>query len=235
MDVAELEPDILEVARRCAPVNRNVLSNPKVRTIIADAREVLLTSPEQYDLIVSEPSNPFRAGVASLYTREFYQAVSRRLAPGGIFSQWIQAYEIDTQTVRTIYATLASVFPQVETWQTMGKDLLVVCSLAPRNYSVPQLRRRLASEPFRTALLVSWGAIDLEGFLSRFYWKAKQPEPALKAYLAAFKRLRSDLWPYGVVMSRTLDLALEMATDNPKGGPSALRPAVCSVCRRDIE
>lgn len=76
VDVAELEPDILEVARRCAPVNRNVLSNPKVRTIIADAREVLLTSPEQYDLIVSEPSNPFRAGVASLYTPVYPRVLS---------------------------------------------------------------------------------------------------------------------------------------------------------------
>ena len=384
VDVAELEPDILEVARLCAPVNRNVLSNPKVRTIIADAREVLLTSSEKYDLIVSEPSNPYRAGVASLYTREFYQAVMERLAPGGIFSQWIQAYEIDAQTVRTVYATLASVFPQVETWQTMRNDLLVLCSREPRTHSVPQLRRRLETEPFLTALRVSWCAIDLEGFLSRFvarssfartvagkelqygwlntddrmlvefgyartvgrknvfspadleeaarrkgenrlpvsggdvdwelvdenrlrmythegmvvsnfswlgkerglrakaygqflrgnfkagldtweqqpripehplelalvaealadkgdsraiqlveklqvlwpveadairarfYWKTKQPEPALQAYMAAFKRLRSDPWPYGVIMSRTLNLALEMAKDNPK-------------------
>jgi len=168
VDVVELEPNVLEIARQCAPVNHNVLTNPKVRTIISDAREVLLTFPDQYDLIVSEPSNPYRAGIASLYTREFYQAVAQRLAPGGMFSQWIQAYEVDTLTVQTIYATLLTVFPHIETWQTMGKDMLLVCSLAPRKYSVPQLRRRLSLEPFGTATRVSWGALNLEGFLSRF-------------------------------------------------------------------
>jgi len=186
VDVAELEPGILEVARRCAPVNRNVLSNPKVRTIIADAREVLLTSSDQYDLIVSEPSNPYRAGIASLYSYEFYQAVARSLAPGGIFSQWVQAYEVDSHTVRTIYATLLSVFPVVETWQTMSRDLLLVCSMTPRRYSAPQLRRRLALEPFRTALLVSWGVTDLEGFLSRFV------APPLLARKIAARELQND-------------------------------------------
>ena len=168
VDVAELEPGILEVARRCAPVNRNVLNNPKVKTIIGDAREVLLTGRETYDLIISEPSNPYRAGVASLYTQEFYQAVADRLASGGIFSQWIQAYEVDTQTIRTIYATLCSVFPSIETWQTMSKDLLLVCSMAPRRYSIPLLRRRIDSEPYRSALRYAWSAYDLEGFFARY-------------------------------------------------------------------
>ncbi len=187
VDVAELEPGILEVARRCVPVNRNVVGNSKVRTIIADAREVLLTVPEKYDLIVSEPSNPYRAGIASLYTLEFYRAVANRLAPGGIFSQWIQAYEVDTQTVRTIYATLCAVFPYIETWQTMSKDMLLVCSQKPHRYSVPQLRRRLATEPYRSALLAAWGAVDLEGFFSRFVGR-----PALARWVA--QREMQESW-----------------------------------------
>lgn len=168
VDVVELEPDVLEVARRCAPVNCNVLKNKKVRTIIADARELLLTSPEKYDLIISEPSNPYRAGVASLFTREFYQAVTRRLAKGGIFSQWLQAYEVDTETIRTVLATLASVFPKVEIWQTSPADILLLCSMEEKPYSVSELRKRLAEEPFHSAFLAAWGTTDLEGFLSRF-------------------------------------------------------------------
>ncbi|MBU2551069.1 MAG: fused MFS/spermidine synthase [Proteobacteria bacterium] len=168
VDVAELEPDILEVARRCAPVNRNVLDNPKVNVIIADGREVLLTAKDQYDLIVSEPSNPYRAGIASLYTLEFYQAVARCLAPGGMFSQWVQAYEVDTRTIRTIYATLSAVFPVVETWQTMTNDMLLVCSMKPRSPVASDLRRRLAEPPFREVFPAVWGTTDLEGFLSRF-------------------------------------------------------------------
>src|SRR5690606_4347850 len=65
VDVVELEPAVLEVARACAPVNHDVRSNPRVRVLIGDAREVLPASRARYDLIVSEPSNPFRAGIAT--------------------------------------------------------------------------------------------------------------------------------------------------------------------------
>lgn len=168
VDVFELEPLILEMARRSKAVNQDVLNNPKVNIIIGDARELLLTVPKQYDLIVSEPSNPFRVGISSLYTQEFYEAVRVRLAPGGLFSQWVQAYEIDTQTFRTIYATLCSVFPVVETWQTNPLDLIMVCSMEPILYSEPELRKRLAEEPFASAALYAWSAIDLEGVFSRY-------------------------------------------------------------------
>lgn len=168
VDVVEIESCMKEVARYCSPVNRNILFNPKVRIIICDGREMVLTSPERYDLIVSEPSNPYRAGIASLYTKEFYQAVRTRLKSGGLFAQWVQGYEIDAQTLRTIYATLASVFPVIETWQTQSRDLLLLCSLSKVDYPVDDLRRRIHQEPFRSALLKSWGVIDLEGFLCRF-------------------------------------------------------------------
>ena len=69
VDVVELEPLVLDVARACAPVNHDVLHNPKVHVTIGDARETLLTTRDRYDIIASEPSNPFRAGVASLFTR----------------------------------------------------------------------------------------------------------------------------------------------------------------------
>ena len=104
VDVVELEPLILEVARACAPVNQNVLDNPKVHVTIGDARETLLTTRDRYDLIASEPSNPYRAGIASLFTQEYYRAAADRLNDDGVFVQWVQAYEIDTPTLRTIYA-----------------------------------------------------------------------------------------------------------------------------------
>src|SRR6185295_13244297 len=110
VDVVELEPSIERVAKDCAVVNRDVMDNPKVHVIVGDAREVLLTTRERYDLVFSEPSNPYRAGIASLFTREYYREVQARLAKGGLFLQWVQAYDVDSRTVRTIYATLASVF-----------------------------------------------------------------------------------------------------------------------------
>ncbi|HWP65000.1 MAG TPA: fused MFS/spermidine synthase, partial [Candidatus Limnocylindria bacterium] len=168
VDVVELERAVLEAARASAPVNRNVLANPKVRITINDAREVLLTTPHRYDVVFSEPSNPFRAGVASLFTAEFYQSAVQRLRPGGIFLQWLQAYEVDAQTVRTVYATLATVFPWVETYQTMSGDLLLVGRRTPIVYDVPTLRRRLAEPIYRDALALAWRTEGLEGLLARY-------------------------------------------------------------------
>ena len=168
VDVVELEPAVLRVAAACAPVNRDVLHNPKVRIRIADAREVLLTTRDTYDLIFSEPSNPYRAGIASLFTREFYRAASARLRPDGIFLQWVQAYDVDSQTIRTIYATIGSVFPFVETWTTDSGDLVLVATKQPVAHDVAALRRRVTQEPFRSAMTNAWRTESLEGFLGHF-------------------------------------------------------------------
>jgi spermidine synthase len=179
VDTIELEPAMLEVARQCAPMNRNALANKKVNIIVGDGREVIVNSREKYDLVFSDPSNPYRAGIASLYPKEFYQAIANRLNPGGYFSQWVQGYEVDTDTIKTIYTTLASVFPVVETWETKLNDLVFICSKEETDYSVSRLRKRIAMEPFRSGLLHSWGTTDLEGFLSHFIARsslAKQVE-----------------------------------------------------------
>lgn len=168
VDVVEFEPAIRRVAQLCSPVNRDASQNPKLRTLIGDGREVLLTTPETYDLIVSEPSNPFRAGIASLFTREYYRAASKRLRDGGMFIQWMQAYEVDTNTIHTAYATLASVFPNIETWETADSDLLFVASMKPITYDAQALRSRLMTEPFRTAMISAWRTATLEGFLARY-------------------------------------------------------------------
>jgi spermidine synthase len=168
VDVVELEPAILEVARRCAAVNRDVLANPKVHVTIGDAREVVGTTRARYDLIFSEPSNPYRAGIASLFTREFYQAASSRLGDDGLFVQWLQAYNVDAQTIRTIYATLAAVFPDVETWITEESDLLLIAGKHPLVYDVGKLRARIAEEPWKTALSRVWRADDLEAVFARY-------------------------------------------------------------------
>jgi spermidine synthase len=180
VDVVELEPAIVEMARRSASVNRNVLANPKVHLTFGDAREVLLTTRERYDLIVSEPSNPYRAGVASLYTREYYEAAARRLNPGGLFVQWTQAYEVDAPTVRTVYATIGSALPSIESWQTLPSDLALVASAEPIVYDYDRLRERIAQEPFRSGLLGAWRVSSLEGVLAHFVGG-----PALARRLAA--------------------------------------------------
>jgi spermidine synthase len=168
VDVAELEPAVLEIARRCELINRGVLHNPKVHVEIGDARELLATSRQRYDVIASEPSNPYRAGVASLFTRAYYETVASRLQEDGVFVQWLQAYEIDARALRVMYATLASTFPEVQTWQTERRDLAFLAFKKPIAPDLVRARARMSEEPYRTALARAWRVTDLEGFLAHF-------------------------------------------------------------------
>jgi len=168
VDVIELEPAIEHVARVCSKVNQDVLHNPKVHLVIGDGREFLLTTGNDYDLIFSEPSNPYRIGVASLFSQDFYQAVQRRLRPGGLLLQWLQGYEIDSQLVRTAYATLGSVFPAVESWQVHRADLLLMAGREPLVHDLDLIRSRVGQEPYRTALTRIWGVEGIEGFYSGY-------------------------------------------------------------------
>jgi spermidine synthase len=168
VDVVELEPAVVEVARRCAPVNRDALANPRLRLFLGDAREHLLTTRERYDLVVSEPSNPYRAGIASLFSREFYHAVAARLEEGGLFLQWVQSYEVHPASIRSVYATLAAELPVVETWQTLPGDLMLVSGRTPPRHDLARLAARIREEPFRSALRNAWRTDSLEGVFARF-------------------------------------------------------------------
>jgi spermidine synthase len=173
VDAVELEGSIVKVAEQCAPVNHQALHNPKLHVTIGDGREILLTTPRTYDLIVSEPSNPYRAGVAGLFTQEFYQSIEHRLTRGGMFLQWMQTYDVDDRTIEIFYRTLGSVFPNVESWQTEEGDLLLVATREPISYDVEQLRQRLASEPLKSALHGAWHADGLEEFLGHYVANAE--------------------------------------------------------------
>ena len=176
VDVVELEPATLRVARDCADVNQNVLDNPKVKIHLGDARETLLTTTETYDVIFSEPSNPYRAGISSLYTEEFYTAASRRLRPNGIFIQWIQAYEVDPWAVATAMVTLHRVFPEISVWRTMGGDLLLLGQREPLKLNVAALRERLKTPVYGAATRSIWQTDSIEGVLTHFVANARLAE-----------------------------------------------------------
>jgi len=168
VDVVEIEPAIVHVAEMCTAVNRDVLHNPKVRIVAGDGREFLLARGGKYDVISSEPSNPYRAGIASLFTAEFYNACLSRLDTGGVFIQFLQAYEVDTPTIRTAYATITSVFPYVETWQSQSGDLLLVGARAPLRYDAATLAARLRNPVVSEGVWRVWWATDAAGVLAHF-------------------------------------------------------------------
>ncbi len=111
LDILEINAQVVEACRRFfAPFNRDCLNDPRTRLIVQDGRNHLALTGERYDVIISEPSNPWMAGLANLYTLEFFQLVRQRLTDLGIFAQWIQAYEMDWETFNLLGRTFAAVF-----------------------------------------------------------------------------------------------------------------------------
>jgi spermidine synthase len=124
IDCVEIEPAVVRASPYLESLNRGVLGDNRVNIIFDDARNFLLTTREKYDLIISEPSNPWIAGIATLFTDEFYAGARQRLAPGGMFLQWVQAYALAPQDLKMIAATLAPHFAEVTLWRGESPDLL---------------------------------------------------------------------------------------------------------------
>lgn len=167
VDVFELEPHLVNCASRYASFTFDVTNRPETNIILGDARESLLAlKNKKYDIIVSEPSNPQRAGVANLYTQEYYQTVSAKMNADGVFSQWLQAYEIKLESVHLILATLRSVFPQVCMYQTMASDIVFICHKERKALPVNTIRSKLEQHPYKLGITRSWGTHSIEGLLA---------------------------------------------------------------------
>lgn len=130
LDIVEISPEVVEASTHFEQENRGVLKKPGVRLLVGDGRSHLRLSDRQYDVIVSEPSNPWMAGVAALFTGEFFEAARARLRSGGVFCQWAHTYEISEQDLRSIVHTFASVFPDGTMWLVGESDLLLIGSVA---------------------------------------------------------------------------------------------------------
>jgi spermidine synthase len=128
VDTIEIEPAMVEGARLFGTTVDAAYTDPRSRIVIDDAKSYFARSNERYDLIISEPSNPWVSGVASLFTVEFYQRVKRQLVPGGIFVQWIQTYEFNNELMATILRALDQEFADFAVYSSNGGDMILVAS-----------------------------------------------------------------------------------------------------------
>jgi spermidine synthase len=142
-DVIEISPEVVEASAFFAAENNNALRSPAVRLIVGDGRSHLLLTPRSYDVIVSEPSNPWMAGVAALFTREFFEAARARLKPDGLICQWAHTYDISARDLQSIVRTFATVFPQGTMWLVGESDLLLI---GTRAAAIAPSLARLGSE-----------------------------------------------------------------------------------------
>jgi spermidine synthase len=163
LEVAELEPAIYEAARFFDEHNHGVLDHPKVELVWNDGRNHLLRArPGTYDLVISEPSNPYLSGVANLFTKEFWEMGRTRLAPGGVWAQWVQMYGMGPDELRGLLRTFAEVYPHVAVFEVLaGADLVIVGSDRP-----------LVPDPARAAAFLADPAVaeELARVGVRFPW-----------------------------------------------------------------
>ena len=119
----------------------SVLEDPRVRVIPTDGRNYILATPELYDVITAEPSNPWIAGIANLYTREFYRVIKSKIKDDGIFAQWFHNYSMSPDDFRMVFRTFAEAFPYVSLWGMKESDFLLVGSKKEQVFDYPAVKK----------------------------------------------------------------------------------------------
>jgi spermidine synthase len=128
LDVIEISPEVVGASRFFGHVNNHPLEDRRTTLIIGDGRNHLRYSDKKYDVTISEPSNPWMSGMASLFSRDFFTDVLARLTPTGIHCQWLHSYNMPASDLRTIIGTFRSVFPHAQLWALNENDFLLLGS-----------------------------------------------------------------------------------------------------------
>lgn len=131
VDAIEIEPAMISGARLFGPRVQRAYTDPRVVIHVDDARTFFATGARRYDVIISEPSNPWVSGVASLFTREFYALAARHLNDDGLLVQWLHTYEIDDALLATMVAALSDAFPHIQLYLANDADLIFVAGKQP--------------------------------------------------------------------------------------------------------
>src|SRR4030095_245721 len=135
--------DVVTAAAFFEDINDGVLRNPRMKLAVVDAREFLLLKQDRYDVIVSEPTNVWVPGVASLFTEDFYRVVLSRLEPGGLFTQWLPLYSSEPRIVASAAPPLRRVFPWVTVWIPEEADLMFLAGREPPGFDAEAFARRI--------------------------------------------------------------------------------------------
>ena len=165
LDVVEISPEVAQASEFFKHVNHDALRDPRTHLIIGDGRNHLRYIGKSYDVIISEPSNPWMSGMASLFSREFFQEALARLTAKGIHCQWVHSYNMATDDLKTIIATFRSVFPHAQLWALNQNDFLLLGSPSRIEIAGPVLQRNF--EHARTDMN-GFGVLDMYSLTSLY-------------------------------------------------------------------
>ncbi|MEN5291132.1 spermine synthase [Stenotrophomonas lactitubi] len=189
VDTVEIEPAMVEGARYFGDRVERAFNDPRSHIIIDDAKSYFSSTTRKYDLIISEPSNPWVGGTATLFSREFYEFVPRQLNKDGLFVQWLQLYEITPDLVGSVLSAMTGSFSDVQAYLAHTGDLILVAS--PHG-KVPALGDGVFAQPILAKDLARIGVHSLRDLQDTFV----MDKDALQAYLALYShRVNSDMYP----------------------------------------
>ncbi len=149
---AEISKEVIAAGKFFKKENRNCLADKRLRVINEDALTLLKISKENFDVIISEPSNPWIAGIGNLFSREYFETCRNKLTSSGIMVQWFHLYETDDDVVKLVLNTFSSVFKHCQLWKSIGNDIILVGSKnkivldhlsLKKNFSIPLVKSDL--------------------------------------------------------------------------------------------
>ncbi len=190
--IVEIEAEMVEGARWFTDYNHGVHDHPKVDIRVTDGRLHLFLARQRYDVIISVPSNPWIAGVASLFTEEYYRLAAQALNDGGVFAQWLQLYQMEPENVRAVVASFSDVFPETFIAKTViGADMLLIGSMQPIEIDLQKIEARITPLIARDLADRSVGIESTADLLARVW-----VTPDGVRVLAEQARRHRDDWPY---------------------------------------
>lgn len=160
MICAEIEPAVIETSKYFHQVNMKPESDQRLQIELNDGRNFLLATDEKFDVITSEPSNPWQAGVCNLYTQEYFKICHDRLKDGGVFAMWWQCNEVSSKNLTHVFRALKNVFKHMVIFETWPGDFVACCSDEPIKIDLPEVNAVL-EEPRLKAALAQWCGISV--------------------------------------------------------------------------
>jgi spermidine synthase len=179
IQVIELSPDMVKAQGYLEDISGGVLHNPKIKVRIDDGRNFLAMSDQQFDIITADPIHPRVSGVGYLYTREYYEALKRRLKPDGVVCQWMPTYEISKKSFDVAFRTFVSVFPKASFWYVRLHGLFVATQ-GKFTIDFQNLSKRLEDPAVKADL----ASINIHGPADFLSYMVMGPDE-IPAYLAA--------------------------------------------------
>jgi spermidine synthase len=152
VDCVEILKEVADASLCFNGINNRPLEDRRMHLFIEDALTFLKIEPRKYDIIVNEPTNPWIAGVGSLFTKEFFEVCSEKLKPGGCMVQWFHLYEMDDDLFKMIIRTFRSSFPFITVWHPLNEDVIMIGSEGPQIVDYDRVRSAISRESVRNDL-----------------------------------------------------------------------------------